>query len=93
MRDFLTEGVCPDCGGARLNRAALASLIDGRSIADLSAMQVCDLIPVLREIDDPVAGPVAAAAVAALERIDRIGLGYLPSTGRRPRSPAARASA
>ncbi|MFE3929713.1 ATP-binding cassette domain-containing protein [Streptomyces sp. YIM B13508] len=77
VREFLTEGVCPGCGGARLNEAALASRIDGRNIADLSAMQVCDLIPVLREIDDPVAGPVAAAAVAALERIDRIGLGYL----------------
>ncbi|MBQ0971089.1 ATP-binding cassette domain-containing protein [Streptomyces griseoincarnatus] len=77
VREFLTEGVCPDCGGARLGRAALASRIDGRNIAELSAMQVCDLIPVLREIDDPVAGPVAAAAVAALERIDRIGLGYL----------------
>jgi excinuclease UvrABC ATPase subunit len=40
-------------------------------------MQVTDLIAVLREIDDPVAAPIARAAVAALERIETIGLGYL----------------
>jgi excinuclease ABC A subunit len=40
-------------------------------------MQVTDLIAALREIDDPVAGAVAGAAVAALERIETIGLGYL----------------
>ncbi|WP_399892393.1 ATP-binding cassette domain-containing protein [Streptomyces sp. BBFR51] len=77
VRGFLAEGRCPECGGARLNAAALATRIDGRSIADCSAMQVTDLIAVLREMDDPVARPVAAAAVAALERIEAIGLGYL----------------
>ncbi|MFF9489698.1 ATP-binding cassette domain-containing protein [Streptomyces sp. NPDC014676] len=77
VREFLAEGVCPACRGARLNEAALASRIDGRSIADCAAMQVTDLIAVLRGIDDPVAGPIAGAAVAALERIETIGLGYL----------------
>ncbi|MET8831912.1 excinuclease ABC subunit UvrA [Streptomyces sp. NPDC004610] len=74
---FLAEGVCPECGGARLNAAALASRIGGRSIAECARMQVTDLIGVLREITDPVARPIAGAAVAALERIDAIGLGYL----------------
>ncbi|GAA2257941.1 excinuclease ABC subunit UvrA [Streptomyces atrovirens] len=77
VREFLAEGVCPACRGARLNEAALASMIGGRSIADCAAMQVTDLIAVLRGIDDPVAGPIAGAAVAALERIETIGLGYL----------------
>ncbi|MFJ9670257.1 ATP-binding cassette domain-containing protein [Streptomyces sp. NPDC101221] len=77
VRGFLVEARCPDCGGARLNAAALASRIGGRSIADCSRMQITDLIAVLREIDDPVALPVAAAAVAALERVEAIGLGYL----------------
>lgn len=77
VREYLVEGSCPDCGGARLNAAALATRIDGHSIADCSRMQVTDLIAVLKEIDDPVARPVAAAAVAALERIEAIGLGYL----------------
>jgi excinuclease UvrABC ATPase subunit len=77
VREFLAEGVCAACRGARLNEAALASRIGGRSIADCARMQVTDLIAVLREIDDPVARPIAGAAVAALERIERIGLGYL----------------
>ncbi|MEV5013020.1 excinuclease ABC subunit UvrA [Streptomyces sp. NPDC053780] len=81
VRGFLVEGVCPECGGARLNAAALAARIDGHSIADCSAMQVTDLIAVLKRIDDPVALPVAGAAVAALERVEAIGLGYL-SLGR-----------
>ncbi|CAL9383347.1 UvrABC system protein A [Streptomyces sp. enrichment culture] len=74
---FLTEDTCPVCDGARLNAAALATRIDGLSIADCVRMQVGDLIGVLKEIDDPVARPVAGAAVAALERIEAIGLGYL----------------
>ncbi|MFD8154819.1 ATP-binding cassette domain-containing protein [Streptomyces sp. NPDC059720] len=74
---FLVEGVCPACRGARLNAAALATRIGGRSIADCTRMQVTDLITVLKEIDDPVARPIASAAVAALERIEAIGLGYL----------------
>ncbi|MFE6194108.1 ATP-binding cassette domain-containing protein [Streptomyces sp. NPDC057838] len=77
VREFLVEGVCPACRGARLNAAALATRIGGRSIADCTRMQVTDLITVLKEIDDPVARPVAGAAVAALERIEAIGLGYL----------------
>lgn len=77
VRAFLVEGTCPDCRGARLNAAALATRINGRSIADCTRMQVTDLIAVLKEIDDAVAGPIASAAVAALERIESIGLGYL----------------
>ncbi|MFD8226002.1 ATP-binding cassette domain-containing protein [Streptomyces massasporeus] len=77
VRAFLVEGTCPGCRGARLNAAALATRINGRSIADCVRMQVTDLIAVLKEIDDPVAGPIASAAVSALERIAAIGLGYL----------------
>lgn len=77
VRRFLVEDTCPVCHGARLTAAALATRVNGLSIADCARMQVTDLIGVLREIDDPVAGPVAAAAVTALERIDAIGLGYL----------------
>ncbi|MFJ4282672.1 ATP-binding cassette domain-containing protein [Streptomyces massasporeus] len=77
VRAFLVEDTCPGCRGARLNAAALATRINGRSIADCARMQVTDLIAVLKEIDDPVAGPIAAAAVSALERITAIGLGYL----------------
>ncbi|MFI1385443.1 ATP-binding cassette domain-containing protein [Embleya sp. NPDC020886] len=74
---FLTEGSCPDCAGARLNPAVLAARIDGRNIADHCALEVGDLIEVLAGIDDPIGGPVAEAASAALRRIVGIGLSYL----------------
>ncbi|WP_306337896.1 excinuclease ABC subunit UvrA [Streptomyces sp. KL118A] len=77
VQGFLHEGTCPACHGARLNPAALATRIDGLGIADCTGMEVTDLIAELGRIDDPVAGPVAGAAVAALERIEAIGLGYL----------------
>ncbi|MEU8845832.1 excinuclease ABC subunit UvrA [Streptomyces sp. NPDC048564] len=77
VREFLAEGTCPVCDGARLNSAALATRINGMNIAECARMQVTDLIAALKDIDDPVAGPIAGAAVTALERIDAIGLGYL----------------
>ncbi|MEU6673349.1 excinuclease ABC subunit UvrA [Streptomyces sp. NPDC046925] len=81
VQRFLVEGRCDVCQGARLNEAALATRIGGLTIADCARMEVTDLITALEPIDDPVAGPIAAAAVAALERIEAIGLGYL-SLGR-----------
>ncbi|WP_369213141.1 ATP-binding cassette domain-containing protein [Streptomyces flavofungini] len=77
VRDFLEEGPCPACHGARLNAAALATRVNGLGIADCTRMEVTDLIRELGRVHDPVAGPVAGAAVAALERIEAIGLGYL----------------
>ncbi|MFI9504034.1 ATP-binding cassette domain-containing protein [Nocardia sp. NPDC052566] len=74
---FLAEGICPTCRGARLNAAALATLIGGRNIADWSGMQITDLIAVLDEITDPAALGLAGAIRTALQRVADIGLGYL----------------
>ncbi|QXJ19776.1 excinuclease ABC subunit UvrA [Actinomadura graeca] len=76
-RAVVSEQTCPECGGARLNRAALASRIGGRGIAELARMEVPDLLAALGEITDPVAAAVAAAAVTRLRRLDDIGLGHL----------------
>jgi excinuclease UvrABC ATPase subunit len=74
---FLSEGVCPACDGARLNPAALATTIDGRTIAEWSRMQVSDLIELLTKTDGGVPKEAVAPIRAALERVDAIGLGYL----------------
>lgn len=74
---FTVERVCASCGGARLNAAALATRIGGLSPADYGRMEVADLVSVLAGIDDPVGGPIAAAARERLERLVGIGLGYL----------------
>lgn len=74
---FTRQGICGDCHGARLNEAALATRIDGLSIADYGRMELTDLAEVLSRIDDPVATPVAAAARERVERLIGVGLGYL----------------
>ncbi|MFF9349027.1 ATP-binding cassette domain-containing protein [Streptomyces sp. NPDC014734] len=73
----VTEGPCPGCGGARLNEAARRSRIGAHTIADCAAMEIGELVEVLAAVDDPVAEPVAAAALAVLRRIEAVGLGYL----------------
>lgn len=71
------RGLCPACGGTRLNQAALGSRIDGRNIAECSAMQVSDLAPFVRGIEAPGIRPMLEALAARLENLVTIGLGYL----------------
>ncbi|MFD6160102.1 ATP-binding cassette domain-containing protein [Nocardia sp. NPDC060256] len=81
VEKVVTTGTCEVCGGGRLNKAALASKINGKNIADYADMEVSELIVELGHIDDRVAKPVVEAAVTALTRLESIGLGYL-SLGR-----------
>ncbi|WP_188193927.1 ATP-binding cassette domain-containing protein [Nonomuraea sp. SYSU D8015] len=68
---------CPSCGGSRLNEAARSSRIDGRNIAECSAMQINDLADFVRGIDDPTVGPVLEGLRSTLDSLVEIGLGYL----------------
>jgi excinuclease UvrABC ATPase subunit len=73
----MTYGPCPLCKGARLSQAALASRIKGRTIAEWAAMEIDELIPVVREITDEVAVPMVASLVERLQHVADIGLEYL----------------
>jgi excinuclease UvrABC ATPase subunit len=68
---------CPLCKGARLSQAALSCKINGRTIAELSAMEVGQLIDVMREIHDPVAAPMVKTLTERLQHLIDIGLEYL----------------
>ena len=72
-----TRKLCPSCRGARLNAAALGSLIAGRNIAEFSAMQVSELAQLVRTIEAPQVGPMLNALAMRLENLVTIGLGYL----------------
>lgn len=74
---YLSEGPCPCCHGARLNQAALGCKINGRNIAEMSSMEVGQLIRVMREIDDAKAAPVVKSLVERLQHLVDIGLDYL----------------
>jgi excinuclease UvrABC ATPase subunit len=74
---YLKPRECPLCKGARLNQAALASRINGHNIAQLSAMEVGQLIEVARGIKEPKAAPIVAALTERLQNVVGIGLEYL----------------
>ena len=103
---FLTEGVCPDCGGSRLSDKARAPRLRGLSLAEASAMTLDEILPWIDGV--PASLPAEMRAMAAnicdsfrgaARRLGELGLGYLAldrasstlSTGERQRMQLARA--
>jgi excinuclease UvrABC ATPase subunit len=77
VEPFITNGLCPLCKGARLSQAALNCKIKGRNIAELSAMEVDELIEFVETIKDPVTSHIANTLVQRLQYLVDIGLEYL----------------
>src|SRR5215211_2571451 len=73
----ITFQTCPECGGTRLTREALASKIRDKNIADLCAMQISDLADWVRGLDEPSVAPLLAGLQHLLDSFTEIGLGYL----------------
>ncbi|WP_219836875.1 excinuclease ABC subunit UvrA [Paenibacillus sp. R14(2021)] len=74
---FISEGPCSSCRGARLSQAALGCRINGLNIAEMSAMEVGQLIRIIREIDEAIAAPVIKSLTERLQHLVDIGLDYL----------------
>ena len=74
---YMTYGPCTLCKGARLSQAALGCKINGYNIAQLAAMEVDELIEVIRAIKDPVAAPMVDSLIERLQHMIDIGLEYL----------------
>lgn len=77
VAEYLVEGPCPSCKGARLNKAVLNCKINGYSIADLTSMEVGDLLGVIKGIKKAAAKPVVESLVERLQNVVDIGLEYL----------------
>jgi excinuclease ABC A subunit len=81
IRAFVERAVtfttCPECGGTRLSKEALSSKIEGKNIAELSAMQISDLAEWIRPLDQPSVAPLLAGLKHLLDSFVEIGLGYL----------------
>jgi excinuclease UvrABC ATPase subunit len=81
LRAFIEKAAtfktCGECGGARLNQAALSAKIDGRNIADCAAMQISDLAEFVRNLDAPSIRPLLGNLRDTLDSLVEIGLGYL----------------
>lgn len=74
---FLRYGPCPACKGARLNQKALDCRIDGLNIAEMSALEVSELVRIIQKIHDPVSKPMIDTLSDRLQHLVDIGLGYL----------------
>jgi excinuclease UvrABC ATPase subunit len=74
---YLIEGPCPECKGARLNKTVLGCKINGYNIAQLSSMELGELIGVIKGIEGTVAKPMVDSLLERLQNLVDIGLDYL----------------
>lgn len=77
VEPYMHFGPCSLCKGARLNQAALSCRIKGYNIAELSAMEIDELIEIMKEIKEPVMAPMIQTVVERLQHLVDIGLEYL----------------
>jgi len=77
VEPFISMGPCPSCKGARLSQATLKCKIDGYNIAELSAMEVSELIKIIKTIKDHKATLIIQTLVQRLQYLIDIGLEYL----------------
>ncbi len=72
-----TFAVCDVCGGTRLSEEARHSYIEGKSIADLSGMEVRELADWIDALEDPAVAPLVKNISKTLRSMVHVGLGYL----------------
>jgi len=77
VEPFMTMGPCSECNGARLNQTVLKCKINGYNIADLTSMEIPELIEAVRGIKTPAAEPMVRTLLERLGELVDIGLEYL----------------
>lgn len=87
LNECMIERVCPECNGARLKRQRLSVTVGGKSIDELSRMQLPELLSFLKSLSfgediREVADSVIREICTRLELLIEIGLHYI-NLGRR----------
>jgi excinuclease UvrABC ATPase subunit len=77
VEPFMTMGPCSECNGARLNQTVLKCKINGYNIADLTSMEIPELIDAVKGIKLPAAEPMVRTLLERLGELVDIGLEYL----------------
>lgn len=77
-----TQRVCTVCEGTRLRADALATRINGKSIADVHSMKISDALVFVRDLSlspwqRSVARTILDQVVARVNYLNQVGLGYL----------------
>ena len=79
---YMSIDVCPECGGARLNKESLAVKIGGINISELSDMSVDKMISFFDELkldgrDYEISAPILTEIKARLGFLYNVGLDYM----------------
>ena len=81
---FIKTATCPECNGQRLNREALSYRLDGKNIAELSAIDISELNSWLADLEDRLDPKQRVIATEILKEIRsrlhfllHVGLDYL----------------
>ena len=77
LDNMVTTFTCPDCGGSRVNERVRSCLINGKNIADVTAMPVPEALEFVNSITDPMAADIKRELGRRLGALVQIGLGYL----------------
>lgn len=77
IRNYIQQGVCDKCGGARLNEKALSVKIQGKNIYELCLMQFKELLDFISQINNTLVETVLEQIKTRLEYLINIGVGYL----------------
>lgn len=77
VEPYITTAPCRTCKGSRLSQTTLSCKINGYNIAELAAMEVGELIGVIRQINDPAAQAMIDTLTERLQHLVDIGLEYL----------------
>lgn len=81
---FFSRKTCPECGGDRLNKEALHFFIDGKNIAQLSKLDISELLEWSRTVENRldsrqrvIASEIIKEIRSRLTFLVDVGLGYL----------------
>ena len=81
---FFSRAICPECGGARLNKEALCYRIGGKNIADLAQMDIVELRKWIRNIRNvmndkqwTIAQEIVKEISGRLDFLINVGLDYM----------------
>jgi excinuclease ABC subunit A len=82
LESYMSHTPCPDCGGTRLKAASLAVTVDGKNIAEVTAMTVVDALHyaanlTLSEKERQIARLVLREIEERLGFLNNVGLEYL----------------
>jgi excinuclease ABC A subunit len=77
VEPYLKYGPCTLCKGTRLSQKTLSCKLMGYNIAEMAAMEVGELVKIIREIKEPAAQSMVDSLADRLENVVAIGLDYM----------------